>query len=246
MNPTTVQPFQPVPFAQHEVEFMRRLAAMGYAPTCIFDIGAAQAGWSLAINDVFPDARYELFEPLAGRRPDYDRYLEPRTRQHANLRLHPVALGRANGHAEFWHEQGGYGSSLICVNQPAEERINVPIHRLDDYVTKAGLAQPQIIKADVQGGELEIIEGGRRTVAAADILHLETWLDRGYGKRTPLLHELIEALAPMGFRIVQFGNFWRNPREVLASIDAFFASAAFIYRLAAQGQGFPWPPTNCC
>ena len=245
MTALSVTPFETVPFAQHEVLFLKRLAALGYQAETIFDIGAAQAAWSAAISEVYPEAQYHLFEPLAGRHQDYDRFLEPSTRERTNFHLHPVALGKTNGHAEFWYHPGGYGSSLICVHQPAEERISVPVHRLDDLVANASLPQPQIIKADVQGGEYEIIEGGSKTFAAADILHLETWLERGYGKRTPLLHELIEILTPLNFRIVQFGNFWRNQRELLASVDVFFASARLIDRLAAQANGFPWPPTNC-
>lgn len=241
---TTLAPslFRPSVFAEHEKLFMQRLAAVGYTPACVFDIGGAEGQWSATIADVFPDARYELFEPLAGHNPLYDRALAQLLPAHPRFRVHATALGAANTSAPFWREPAeGYGSSLLCERMPDEQRLTVPVRRLDDYVREHALAQPQIIKVDVQGGELQVIEGGRTTFANADILHLETWLERSYGPRTPLLHELIETLAPLNFRIVQLGGFWRNKRQTLASVDAFFASVRLIDRLTAQGGGYPWP-----
>jgi hypothetical protein len=152
-----------------------------------------------------------------------------------------VALGEKNGNADFWAEPNAVGSSLLVGNVPAEQKISVPVHRLDDFVAEYRLSQPQLIKADVQGGELQVINGGRNTFEAADLLHLETWLVRGYGKSTPLLTELMEVLKPMGHVLVQIGDFWRKPDQELASVDAFFAHRRLIERLKEQGDQYPWP-----
>jgi hypothetical protein len=154
--------------------------------------------------------------------------------------VHPIALGESNGEAEFWAEPAGVGSSLLVRNVPADQRIRVPVRRLDDVRVELSLPQPQLIKIDVQGGELQVIRGGPETFAGADALHVETWLRRGYGPQTPLLHEIIDALRPLGFVIVQFGDFWRQPDQEMASVDAFFAHRRLIERLASRGE-YPWP-----
>ncbi|MGD9790371.1 MAG: FkbM family methyltransferase [Phycisphaerales bacterium] len=229
-------------FAACEQEFFTRFAGMGFEPTCILDIGGSNAAWSTTIHSVFPDARYEIFEPLAGRREDYDRILEWALRTHPNFRLHTIALGADNSDAEFWSEPAGVGSSLLVSNVPKDQKITVPVRRLDDYLADQRLSQPQLIKIDVQGGEREVITGGAKTIEAADVLHLETWLTRGYGPATPLLTELIDTLRPMGHVLVQLGDFWRKPSQELASIDAFFVHTRMIDRLANRGE-FPWPAT---
>ncbi len=230
-----------VEFAHCERQLFSRLSALGFSPRVVFDVGGSNAAWSTSLRDVFPEASFELFEPLAGLRPDYDRVLEWALRNNPSFRLHNIALGESNGHAPFWSEPAGVGSSLLVGNVPAEQKINVPIRRLDDFVAEKRLPQPQVIKVDVQGGELQVIRGGLKTFEAADMLHLESWLTRGYGKQTPLLPELMDALRPLGFVLVQIGDFWRRPDQELASVDAFFAHRRLIQRLAEAGDGFPWP-----
>lgn len=227
-------------FAHSEKQFFARLAELGFDPACVYDIGASNGTWSSIMAEFFPTAQFEMFEPLV--RPDYGDVLSHHLDTHPNLRMHRVALGSANGEAEFWNEPNGFGSSLLVRNVPQQEKVRVPVRRLDDFAHELGLPQPDVIKVDVQGGELRVLEGGRRTFAKARVLHLETWLRRGYGGETPLLHELIDALRPMEFLLVDIGDFWRHASEELYSVDAFFAHRALIDELRANGAGFPWAP----
>lgn len=230
-----------LPFAHCESQFFTRLVELGLDVSCIVDVGGSNAAWSTSLAPVFPNARFELFEPLAGRREEYDRVLEWALRTHPNFRMHNIALGDENGVASLWNEPSGVGSSLIADGQPREQKIDVPIRRLDDYRAERGIPQPQVVKIDVQGGELMVLRGGQQTIANADVLHLETWLSRGYGKRTPLLPELMDYLRPMGHLIVHLGDFWRRPDQELISVDAFFVHKRLIDRLTASGARLPWP-----
>lgn len=228
-------------FACCEKRFFERMLEFGWAPTVVFDIGAAHGSWSAAIAEVLPRARFELFEPLAPVDAEYREKLDENLREHPRFRLHEFALGDRNGEAEFRRTPNSVASSLLADGAPQEQLIRVPVRRLDDAVVALGLPQPQLIKMDVQGGEALVIRGGVRTVMQADMLHLETWLRRGYGKTTPLLTELIEGLRPLGFVLVHLGDFYREGHQELASVDAFFAHARLIERQRADGAGFPWP-----
>jgi FkbM family methyltransferase len=227
-------------FAQCEKRFFSRLVDRGYEASVVYDIGAANGSWSEAIAEVFPNASFELFEPLASRNAEYREVLDERLRGRPNFRVHEIALSDHNGESQFWAAPNAVGSSLVARGMPAEQMIIMPVRRLDDAVERLGLKQPQIIKMDVQAGEALVLKGGVKTVAQADLLHMETWLRRGYGKMTPLLPELIEGLRPLGFVLVHIGDFYREQTQEIASVDAFFAHARLIQRYREAGQ-FPWP-----
>lgn len=229
------------PFANCEKQLFAQLATLGFAPACVVDVGGSNASWSTAMCEVFPEARFELFEPLAGRRSDYDHILEWALRTHPNFRLHEVALGTTNGTTEFWNEEHGVGSSLLTKNAPQSQVVVVPIRRLDDYRREHDIPQPQLVKIDVQGGELMVMQGAPRTIEHADMLHIETWLGRGYGSQTPLLPEVMDFLRPFGHVLVQLGEYWRKPDQELFVVDAFFAHRRLIDRLSVAGHPFPWP-----
>lgn len=58
-------------FAQPESAFFARLKNVGWSPRCVFDVGASEGQWTEAISQVFPQAEYHLFEPLASASAQY-------------------------------------------------------------------------------------------------------------------------------------------------------------------------------
>jgi FkbM family methyltransferase len=228
------------PFAATECRFFADLRDRGFAVDSIFDIGGSNGAWSTAMVEVFPNARFDLFEPLATQEPEYTRVLEWAKDQH-RFHVHAIALGAEAGNAAFWKAPWAVGSSLLARHAPASEVMQVPVERLDDYRRQHSLPQPQLIKMDVQGGELLVLQGGTSTVREADALHVETWLGRGYGSATPLLPEVMDFLRPLDHVLVHLGDFWRRPDQELFSVDAFFVHRRLIERIAAAGKSFPWP-----
>ena len=79
------------------------------------------------------------------------------------------------------------------------ECIEFEMETLDDYIQQKVLPLPEMLKLDVQGAELLILEGGIEALRSAKLLQLEVWFSRGYGSATPLFHELIDYLSPSGF-----------------------------------------------
>jgi FkbM family methyltransferase len=228
-------------YATHEVQFFARLVESGVDVKHVIDVGASDGKWSRAIAPIFPSATFGLFEPLASTREDYREGLAQTLSSHRSMRLHQVALGDADEKASFFCEQHGVGSSLLTDNQPPAQTTRVPVRRLDDFRTRHARPQPQLLKLDVQCGELLALKGAPQTVAAADILHIETWLVRGYGKRTPLLPEVMDHLRPLGHLLVHLGECWRQPDQELIVVDAFFVHTRLVNRLAAASASLPWP-----
>ena len=77
---------------------------------------------------------------------------------------------------------------------------------------------------DTQGTEHLIVSGGKKTLASAHLLIIESWFYRGYNAGTPLLSEMISLLEPLGFVLADFGGTYREPSGRLLQADAYFCS----------------------
>jgi FkbM family methyltransferase len=216
----------------YETRSLQRLKQKGFAPAVIFDIGASNGVWSDTIALTLPEAEYYLFEPLAEVVPLYREGLAERLKRHPNFHLHAVALSDHAGTAEVFVTHDGFGSSVLDRGDIPEvkQRIDVPLHALDEFVREHNLPSPDVMKLDVQGAERLILNGGRQTMLAAKVLFLETWLTRGYGPDTPLLTEMIDFLTSAGFTLVDLGEQFRDESHRLYSVDAVFFSEELIRR----------------
>jgi FkbM family methyltransferase len=210
----------------HETKTLQALKDRGYSPATIFDIGASNGVWSDVMALTLPDAEYHLFEPLANAVPFYKEDLTGRLARRPKFHLHPLALSDRSGTTEMFITHDGFGSSTLDRGEIPEikERVVVPLCTLDQFVKDNNLPLPQVMKLDVQGAERLILKGGRETILSADILFLETWLQRGYGPSTPLLPEMIEFLSPFGFRLVTLGELGRDGEGRIYSVDVVFYS----------------------
>lgn len=208
----------------HERRILQQLKARGFRAEVVYDLGASTGIWSEAIHSVFPAASYHLFEPLASHIGFYREDLDRRLTRFPNFHLHEVALGHECGTARMSIFHDGYGSSMHELGDRPEiqRRVEVPCHRLDEYAAAHGIPAPQVVKIDTQGAEEAILSGSGHTLESAQVLIVETWLDRCYGPKTPLLGEIVERLRRPGFSLVEFGERFYDDRHHLYSVDAFF------------------------
>jgi hypothetical protein len=127
----------------------------------------------------------------------------------------------------------GFGSTLIAMPENQDlQRISVPVFTLDDAMIKSSLPQPNVIKADIQGFELEILKAGKETLIIVDVLLLETWLYRGYGRECALLFEIINWLSKFGFYLWDYGDCNREETGKLQTIDCVFVNSKTLPSLA--------------
>ena len=210
----------------HESRTLRTLADKGYRPRVIYDIGASNGVWSDTIARTVPKAEYHLFEPLAEAVAFYRRDLQERLARRRNLHLYGVALSDHSGTAEIFATHDAWGSSMLDRGAIPEvkELVRAPLFTLDEFVDQNSLPLPNVMKLDVQGAERLILTGASRVLPHADVLFMETWLQRGYGPSTPLLTEMIEFLESRGFTLVDLGEQFRDERSRLYSVDAVFFS----------------------
>ena len=212
-------------FGDIDVARLQSLREKGFNPECIFDIGGSDGSWTRKVQSVFPSTQFHLFEPLADIAGAYTANLESFVSANSNVHLHKVAVGRENGSLLFNHrEENPSASTAIEVgNKSRYQQVEVPLVTLDSLIgTKTPV--PNMLKIDIQGGELNVLRGCVSNLASIEVLLLETWLSRGYGQSTPMIHELMNFLLPFGFFMFDVGDCWRNANGSLISQDFYFVN----------------------
>lgn len=222
------QQSQEMPYlAATDRQRLAQLCRLGLEPNHFFDVGASNGVWSNQVSEDFPDATFELFEPLVDLAPAYQEKLTVRLARHPKFRLHKVALGPECTRSPFYlYPEPADSTALPLSGAPQEvKRIEVDMLTLDYVVQEFRLPVPQVIKIDTQGCELGVLQGGKRTLPKVQALFLECWLTRAYGPTTPLLLEVEEWLRGFGFHLWDLGNAWRDKDGTLVAQDCIFLNA---------------------
>lgn len=154
----------------YEPDLQAALAQLVQPGWVAYDIGAHIGYISLLLaRAVGPDGRVFAFEPLPANleRLRANLALNP---QLENLEMIPAAASDHSGTARFLlHESGEMGKAAGSAGRQAEYHgeLEVPALALDDFVYTQGNPAPQLIKLDIEGGEVLALPGLRRLLAEA-------------------------------------------------------------------------------
>jgi FkbM family methyltransferase len=194
----------------------------GFTPeptACVVDVGANLGMFSVwASRYLAPTGRIIALEP----HPDAYRLLR---RNLSRVPCAAEALNVACGATEqtlplyFSPER----LTVATLERPADqllERIEVPVRRLDDVLTELGVQRIGLLKIDVEGWELQVLDGAEDCLRRTDRLVLE--VDRG---QLPSVEERLAA-AELPVRGVIDGVWNGQEMVVLYAERGFSASAS--------------------
>jgi FkbM family methyltransferase len=211
--------FEPASTTQdrRDHEHLGAILAAVLAPdgNCV-DVGAHGGDVLADFCRLAPDGRHVAFEPL----PHMAAILRERF---PGVDVREVAVGREPGPAEFAHVVTRPGwSGLRERPTPGDDRvekITVSVERLDDALPDD--YRPGLIKIDVEGAELGVLEGARNTLAAHHpIVIFEHGLGSAdhYGTRP---HDVFDLLDGLGYRILDLDG--QGPYTRAAFTECFDA-----------------------
>ena len=140
---------------------VQRVLAMTLRPEMVFyDIGANVGFFSMiAARLVGLNGRVICFEPLA---MNTERIKHNTSLNHfSNVIVKQLALGSQDGSAEFSLSRFATFGRFSDLGAPDGYTGNtiVPVQRLDSVI-KSGSFQPDFIKMDVEGAEVDVLKGG--------------------------------------------------------------------------------------
>lgn len=208
----------------------------------VLDVGGRGANLG-ALATFAPFMDYVVCEPESGAREQ----LATAARGRAPWRTIQVsshALGRCDGPALLHVTAKGGLSSLYepdaamfaavgMADRAAVERtFSVDVRRLDTLVVQSEFPSPSILKLDVQGAELDVLEGAGTVLESVGAILLEME-HRAFYKGQPVFADVDAALRNWGFELIDFdvsrlgdvdrGISYARPRPVWS--HAFYVAA---------------------
>lgn len=147
----------------YEPGLMAALAALVGPEAVCLDVGANVGPVTLALSRLCPRGRVHAFEPV----PESFAFLERNVAANgaANVSLHQVALSDHDGTATIHFEAEATGAAFISDHLAAGVPQEVRLQTLDGWAAGAGLDRLDLVKIDVEGAELPVLDGGRETLA---------------------------------------------------------------------------------
>jgi len=211
--------------------FLEDVKARGFSPRGIIDVGAHDGDWALLAHRVFPGATIMLIEPL--------REMESRLRsvQEQIPRCHYHAVGAGPLDTELDQNVTVTqlsGSTFLRYpdrgTPAAHERRKTVIRTLDGLVAATPGFNPDFVKLDVQGYELEALKDGDSLFGATELFVLETSLFRFWDKQ-PLTRECITFMHERGYELYDVTDYLRRPSDgAIGQLDLAFVKANGIFR----------------
>jgi FkbM family methyltransferase len=144
----------------------------------VIDAGANRGQFAVFAARRFPGAMLFCFEPLSGPGARLRRAVHA----HDRLKVWNVALGAANGEADFHVAVADDSSSLLPIGARQREAFprtkereirRVQVRRLDAVLETTDLSRPVLLKIDVQGGELGVLQGAEGLIQSVDAVLVE-------------------------------------------------------------------------
>ncbi len=173
----------------------------------ILDIGANEGQFARLAREVFPGAKIYSFEPL----PDCFEALAKALEGDSNFRPYNLAIGAREQTQLFYRSFHSPSSSFLQMEElhkeafpesgagQSKEPIKVKVRPLDGVLRDEDLDDNVMVKIDVQGYELEAIEGAESILRSAKIVILEmSFLDLYTNQ--PLFHDVYSRMHGLGFR----------------------------------------------
>lgn len=142
--------------------------AVHLSPGGVFvDIGANVGFFSLiAARRAGPTGHVYAFEPVAGNAASIIRSC--RLNDFSNVEVFAEAVGERTGRTELMLAHHIGGAMLASAGTPPDGcgSVQVDVVSLDDAIAQRALRPPDLVKVDVEGAELEVLQGMRWTLNA--------------------------------------------------------------------------------
>jgi FkbM family methyltransferase len=200
---------------------MKLAKTLGFSPRVIFDGGAFQGLWTQEAAQLFPGAKIVLIEPNSY-------VLENIKKNTSHIKPSPIvinaALGASTGKAKLniWHEkESDTGASLLeHVSGNAANIIEVDVETIDNISERLALT-PDLLKLDLQGGELAALAGAKNVIKQAEFVIVEFGCLEAYiGRTTP--RDLLELMYANNYCLYDIVDFNYRPYDKALTAGDFF------------------------
>ncbi len=207
------------------------LKALGYVPKTVLDIGAYEGLWSKEFKAIFPDTAILMIE---GQQNKNDQLKETSSTL-TNTSYKIALLGSEEKEVTF----NIYETASSVLTEDNETNALVEkrtLELLDNLVNGTPFEHPDFIKIDTQGYELEILNGGLKTLKNTEMVLLEVSLLNIYNN-CPLVHDVILFMKAQGFVLYDICSLIKRPYDkALYQSDFLFIKETSPLRASSRWQ----------
>lgn len=202
----------------------------GYKPAMIVDVGASDGRWAKPAMALFPESEFVLIEPL----DEHQQSLQALCRD-TRVHYYKGLVGGSAGEVSF--NQDKHHSSIYG-NASGEKfglRSVLSITTLDQLWSDKGYVLPDIIKLDIQGAELQALQGGVSLLKNAELVQLECSFIP-FQQGIPLVDEIVSYMSSVGFRVFNIFGVYGRPLDGMPAQG----ECLFIKRDSALISDYRW------
>lgn len=209
-----------------EHEFVLKLIE----PATLIDIGANVGQFSVVAKTLHPGLRIHAFEPMNNAADVLERVFDGVP----DVQVYRMAIGTRSSRSVMHISGRADSSSLLPITASQEVawpgtrevgREEVRVERADDILAGVDLPGPILIKIDVQGYELQVLEGLGHLLKQARYVYIEISFVELY-EGQPLAHDVVARLLEDGFALKWICTLNRKADGSPFQCDALFENVA--------------------
>lgn len=155
----------------NHIQYLQRLKDSGFEPKVIYDIGSCVLHWTKVARKLWPNATiilFDAFQPAEFLYKGYDYHigvLSNNDNDIVKFYQNEYNPGGNSYYREIGFDDGKYF--------PKDKYIEMKTRTLDSIVKERGFPLPDFVKIDVQGSEVDILQGGLETCKNAKRMIVE-------------------------------------------------------------------------
>ncbi len=209
----------------------------------IFDVGANKGQSIAQYRKLYKNAQIVSFEPFS----EVMEVLKKRNSNDNNLTTVPAAVSNKSGTQSFFtsvHTTMNSLSKLADVDENEQQEIIVPTITLDEFCLEKSIEHIDILKMDIQGGELNALEGASELLKnnQIDVVYTELLFRKMYEDQA-IAFQIYDKMHHNGYQLFGYYSMRVNPKNnIISHGNAIFVSPKIAAQMNEEYAGVISPP----
>ncbi|MFY0687780.1 MAG: FkbM family methyltransferase [Cyclobacteriaceae bacterium] len=200
--------------------FFRLLLENKFRPKHILDIGANHGTWTRNALTYFPETNFTMIEP--------QEWLSESSKDLVlleNVEIDWCGVGAKEGEFNLTVHDRDDSSTFRLTEQEAKARgfkqVKIPVKTVDQIIGESSFSNPEIIKIDAEGMDLEVLKGAERTIKGCEFVLIEAGvMNLGFDNS---VIRVIKTMDSLGFRLFDLTDLNRPfKQQVLWLVELVF------------------------